>query len=80
MGLFVSVVIHPEHCPDGGAGLVDICPVDIFARRDDGSIAIVAENEDECTFCGRCTERCRDGVAILKHYTSRGGVTDPSAP
>lgn len=80
MGLFVSVVVHPERCPDGAAGLVGICPVDIFARGDDGSVVVVADNEDECTFCGRCVERYPTGVTIVKWYTPRRDVVAPQHP
>ena len=51
MGLFVTVIHDQEKCPAGCRECVDACPVNIFAVDQDGTVSVVQENEDECTFC-----------------------------
>lgn len=49
--------------------LVDSCPVDIFAARDDGTLEIVAKNLDECVLCYLCVDATpADTVRVLKLY------------
>jgi NAD-dependent dihydropyrimidine dehydrogenase PreA subunit len=51
------------------AKLTEVCPVDIFAQQDDGSLRIVDENLDECVLCGLCLEAAPDGtVKVIKLY------------
>jgi ferredoxin len=54
MGIFISVEVEPALCsPDGGAKLVNVCPVNVFELAE-GQVVIDSENEDECTLCGLC--------------------------
>lgn len=49
--------------------LVDACPVDIFAAGDDGSLAIVTKNLDECVLCNLCVDAAPAGtVRVVKLY------------
>lgn len=69
MGLFVTVTHDQTKCPTGCRECVDACPVNIFAVDKDGIVSVVAVNEDECTFCWLCVERCpADSVSIRKEY------------
>jgi ferredoxin-like protein FixX len=48
--------------------LTEVCPVDIFAQNDDGTLKIVDENLDECVLCYLCTDAAPQGVRIIKLY------------
>jgi NAD-dependent dihydropyrimidine dehydrogenase PreA subunit len=70
-GLFIDVQVDPEVAKDPALArkLVEACPVDIFAAKDDGSLAIVEANLDECTLCDLCVQAAPAGtVRIVKLY------------
>jgi len=68
MGLFIKIKLNKERCASGCAVCAEVCPVSIF-QVDDGVLRVVAENEDECTFCELCLERCPSGaLEIAKNY------------
>ena len=70
-GLFIDVQVDPSVARDPAAAkkLVEACPVDIFAAKDDGSLAIVEANLDECTLCDLCVQAAPAGtVRIVKLY------------
>ena len=70
-GLFIDVKVEPAAACDADLvkKLVEACPVDIFAARPDGSLAIVEENLDECTLCDLCVQAAPAGaVQIVKLY------------
>jgi NAD-dependent dihydropyrimidine dehydrogenase PreA subunit len=49
--------------------LTEVCPVDIFAEADDGTLKIVEENLDECVLCYLCTDAAPGGsVRVIKLY------------
>ena len=49
--------------------LTEVCPVDIFAQNDDGTLRIVDENLDECVLCYLCVEAAPQGtVRVVKLY------------
>ena len=55
--------------PDIARKLVEACPVDIFAQRDEGTLEIVEENLDECVLCYLCVDAAPDGtVRVIKLY------------
>jgi NAD-dependent dihydropyrimidine dehydrogenase PreA subunit len=45
--------------------LEEVCPVDIFADED-GHVAIVRSNLDECVLCELCLEAAPDGAIRIK--------------
>ena len=52
--------------------LVEVCPVNIFARADDGALQIVEKNLDECTLCELCLNAAPPGtVKVKKLYGAR---------
>jgi NAD-dependent dihydropyrimidine dehydrogenase PreA subunit len=55
--------------PDVVKKLVEACPVDIFAQRDNGTLEIVEENLDECVLCYLCVDAAPEGtVRVVKLY------------
>ncbi len=55
--------------PELAAKLTEACPVDIFAQNEDGTLAIVAQNLDECVLCYLCVEAAPEGtVRVIKLY------------
>lgn len=71
MPMFVHVEIDDAAAADAAlaAKLVDVCPVNIFARDDGGRATIVEENEDECVLCDLCVQAAPAGkVRVIKLY------------
>ena len=69
--LFINVEVDDPVATDAGmaAKLTEVCPVDIFAQNDDGTLRIVEENLDECVLCGLCLNATQPGqVRVLKLY------------
>ena len=55
--------------PELAAKLEEVCPVDIFATDDDGTLRIVDENLDECVLCYLCVDAAPEGsVRVIKLY------------
>jgi NAD-dependent dihydropyrimidine dehydrogenase PreA subunit len=55
--------------PDLARKLTEVCPVDIFAQKSDGTLEIVEENLDECVLCYLCVEAAPQGaVNVVKLY------------
>lgn len=49
--------------------LEEACPVDIYAVDDDGAVAVVDENLDECVLCKLCLDASPPGaVRVVKLY------------
>jgi NAD-dependent dihydropyrimidine dehydrogenase PreA subunit len=74
-GIFIDVEVDGEVArdPELAAKLAEVCPVDIFAMRDDGSLEIVDENLDECVLCYLCVEAVPEGtVRVVKLYEQEG--------
>lgn len=62
----MALCVGAEKCGE----CVRVCPVNVF-RIAEGVVATDEENEDECTLCGLCTERCAPGaLRIVKIYES----------
>jgi len=70
-GLFIAVEVDEAVArnPAMAAKLAEVCPVDIFARGDDGTLQIVDENLDECVLCQLCINAAPPGsVRVIKLY------------
>jgi len=70
-GLFIAVEVDERVARDRAmaAKLAEVCPVDIYARNDDGTLRIVAENLDECVLCQLCINAAPAGsVRVIKLY------------
>jgi NAD-dependent dihydropyrimidine dehydrogenase PreA subunit len=56
--------------PELAAKLSGVCPVDIFAQNDDGTLQIIEENLDECVLCELCINAAPTGtVKVIKLYS-----------
>jgi len=70
--LFINVEVDDEVAadPELAAKLTVVCPVDIFARTDVGTLRTVAENLDECVLCELCITAAPQGtVRVIKLYS-----------
>ena len=68
--IFIAVEVDDGAAADVeiAAKLSEACPVDIFAKSEDGSLAIVAENLDECVLCRLCIDAAPGAVTVHKLY------------
>jgi len=69
--LFIDVQVDPSVANDPAlaAKLTEVCPVDIYAQNDDGTLRIVTENLDECVLCELCMNATPPGtVRVIKLY------------
>jgi len=70
-GMFIDVQVDAAVAKDAALvkKLVEVCPVNIFAANEDGTLRIVEENLDECVLCDLCVRAAPDGtVKIVKLY------------
>jgi NAD-dependent dihydropyrimidine dehydrogenase PreA subunit len=65
--VFIEVEVDDSIAGDAELAkkLEEVCPVDIFAA-DDGHVAIVRSNLDECVLCELCLEAAPDGAIRIK--------------
>ena len=69
--LFIDVDVDDSVAsdPELARKLTEVCPVDIYAQNDDGTLRIVEENLDECVLCYLCVEAAPEStVRIIKKY------------
>ena len=73
--LFIAVEVDEEAAADTELArrLTEVCPVDIFAQKPDGSLEIVEQNLDECVLCRLCLDAAAasgsgQAVKIIKLY------------
>jgi len=71
-GIFIDVEVSDEirDDPEMAAKLEEVCPVDIYAN-DDGRLAVVRENLDECVLCNLCVEAAPPGGVVVKKLYDR---------
>jgi NAD-dependent dihydropyrimidine dehydrogenase PreA subunit len=70
-GIFIRLDVDEAVAgdPELAAKLEEVCPVDIFATDDDGTLRIVEENLDECVLCYLCVDATPEGtVRVVKIY------------
>jgi NAD-dependent dihydropyrimidine dehydrogenase PreA subunit len=70
-GMFIDVQVDDAVASDRELSrkLVEVCAVDIFALKDDGTLAIVDDNLDECVLCDLCIQAAPEGqVRVVKLY------------
>ena len=69
--IFIDVEVDDSVARDSELArtLTEVCPVDIFAQKTDGTLEIVEENLDECVLCYLCVEAAPDDtVRVVKLY------------
>ena len=70
-GIFIDVRVDASVASDTELAqkLTEVCPVSIFAQKDDGSLRIDEEYLDECVLCDLCLEAAPEGkLEIVKLY------------
>jgi len=79
--LFINVEVDPAVAKDAAAvkKLVEVCPVNIFAEADEGVLAIVEKNLDECTLCELCLAVGKPGQVVIKKLYDGGATLQRSA-
>jgi NAD-dependent dihydropyrimidine dehydrogenase PreA subunit len=69
--LFIDVEVDDAVARDAELArkLTEVCPVDIYAQAEDGTLEIVEPNLDECVLCYLCVDAApEDTVRIIKKY------------
>jgi NAD-dependent dihydropyrimidine dehydrogenase PreA subunit len=69
--MFIAVEVDDQAAGDAALAkkLTEACPVDIYAQRDDGTLALVEQNLDECVLCRLCLDATPVGaVKVIKLY------------
>ena len=74
--LFIGVEVDDETAANAeiAAKLTEVCPVDIFATADDGSLEIVEDNLDECVLCELCLDAAPAGAVKVHKLYEEGAV------
>ncbi|MEA1963807.1 MAG: 4Fe-4S binding protein [Candidatus Aerophobetes bacterium] len=71
MGMFIQIKINTNECQASSnecRECINICPVDVFQFKQ-GKIITIPDNEDECTLCSICEERCPPkAIKVVKLY------------
>jgi len=69
-GMFINVEVDTaaSKTPAVAKKLTEVCPVNIFAQQQDGTLRIVDENLDECTLCELCLQTFPGKVKVKKLY------------
>jgi NAD-dependent dihydropyrimidine dehydrogenase PreA subunit len=75
-GLFIDVEVAPEAAADPAvaAELAEVCPVDIYAQAEDGTLRIVEDNLDECVLCRLCIDATPLGSVTVRKLYDDGAV------
>jgi NAD-dependent dihydropyrimidine dehydrogenase PreA subunit len=71
VAMFIDVEVDDAVARDAELAkqLEEVCPVDIYARNEDGTLRIVEQKLDECVLCYLCVEAApEDKVRIIKLY------------
>jgi NAD-dependent dihydropyrimidine dehydrogenase PreA subunit len=72
--LFIEVEVAPDAASDHAmaAKLAEVCPVDIYAQAEDGTLRIVEENLDECVLCRLCIDAAPAGSVTVRRLYDEG--------
>jgi NAD-dependent dihydropyrimidine dehydrogenase PreA subunit len=72
--LFIEVEVGPEVASDAAmaAKLAEVCPVDIYAQAEDGTLRLVEENLDECVLCRLCIDAVPAGSVTVRRLYDGG--------
>jgi NAD-dependent dihydropyrimidine dehydrogenase PreA subunit len=68
MALFIEVEVAPAAANDAEVvkKLIEVCPVNIFARAENGRLGTVEKHLDECTLCELCLNAAPAGTVKVK--------------
>jgi NAD-dependent dihydropyrimidine dehydrogenase PreA subunit len=77
-GIFIDVDVDAAvaNDPAPAAKLTEVCPVDIYAQKADGTLEVVEQNLDECVLCRLCIDATPAGtVRVVKLYDEGAVLT-----
>ena len=76
MSLFIDVEVAPVIASDPtmAAKLTEVCPVDIYAQNEDGTLRIVEPNLDECVLCRLCIDATPAGTVTVRKLYDEGAT------
>ena len=76
MSLFIDVEVAPVVAadPEMAAKLTEVCPVDIYAQNEDGTLRIVEPNLDECVLCRLCIDAAPAGTVTVRKLYDDGAA------
>jgi NAD-dependent dihydropyrimidine dehydrogenase PreA subunit len=69
--MFIDVEVDRQVAEDAALAkkITEVCPVNIFAQTEGGTLRILEENLDECTLCDLCLQAAPAGsVRVIKLY------------
>ena len=74
MSLFIDVEVSADVASDPAlaAKLSEVCPVDIYAQNEDGTLRIVEPNLDECVLCRLCIDAAPPGTVTVRRLYDDG--------
>jgi NAD-dependent dihydropyrimidine dehydrogenase PreA subunit len=72
--LFIEVEVSPDLAADAAmaAKLTEVCPVDIYAQAEDGTLRLVEDNLDECVLCRLCIDAAPPGTVTVRRLYDDG--------
>jgi NAD-dependent dihydropyrimidine dehydrogenase PreA subunit len=72
--LFIEVEVSPDVAADSAmaAKLTEVCPVDIYAQAEDGTLRLVEDNLDECVLCRLCIDAAPAGTVTVRRLYDDG--------
>jgi NAD-dependent dihydropyrimidine dehydrogenase PreA subunit len=72
--LFIEVEVAPEVASDPAMAtkLAEVCPVDIYAQGEDGTLNVVEANLDECVLCRLCIDAAPAGTVTIRRLYDGG--------
>jgi NAD-dependent dihydropyrimidine dehydrogenase PreA subunit len=72
--LFIGIEVDDAVAadPQVAARLTEVCPVDIYAQQENGTLAIVEDNLDECVLCRLCIDASPEGSVTVKKLYDGG--------
>jgi NAD-dependent dihydropyrimidine dehydrogenase PreA subunit len=74
MSLFIDVEVDPVIAQDPAmaAKLAEVCPVDVYAQAEDGTLVLVEPNLDECVLCRLCLDAAPPGTVTVRRLYDDG--------
>jgi NAD-dependent dihydropyrimidine dehydrogenase PreA subunit len=74
--LFIDVEVAPQAANDPAiaAKLAEVCPVDIYATGEDGTLRVVEDNLDECVLCRLCIDAAPPGTVTVRKLYDGGAA------
>jgi NAD-dependent dihydropyrimidine dehydrogenase PreA subunit len=74
--LFIEVEVAPQVASDPAmaAKLAEVCPVDIYAQAEDGTLRVVEDNLDECVLCRLCIDAAPTGSVTVRRIYDGGAA------